>query len=1332
MANGSAKYAKRFLFVSSLVSLCCLGSLSNGVFGYTALPASQKHIPDFDSFAEEQAAAEKVDQEIVEEGAVLLKNKGSSLPLKKSEMNVTTFGAASVSPCYGGGGSGSASASSYQEQITPEAGLKNAGFNVNPRLINFYTNEYLPSHPIKSTTNSEIHYAYSEPAAKDFASVEQSYSLYNDAAIVFVYGVGSEGTDRLRGEYNDGTTYSSTDDAKEGHTSPGVGHSLELTSSEIDLINYVTGKFDKVIVVLNTSNAIECGWLQDNDKIDGVVWIGNPGISGFNALGTILSGTVNPSGHLADVYPADLTKDPTWNNFGDNSQSGTNAVCIAYDSNGNRVSGLAAGRANTDQGVPSVEYEENVYYGYKWYETAAKQAGYFNTTNLPAGETDAYYNRTNGVVYPFGFGLSYTSFDWKLTGTATTGTVVAGDEIKIQAEVTNNGSVAGKDVVQVYYSAPYINGEIEKSDVNLVTFAKTKVLEPGEKQIVNLSFDVKEMASFDWDDANKNSFKGYELDAGDYTITLRSDSHTVKNTITRTVENTIKYDGSTTTLNYNGDGLANATTLFSNDDIYYTAAPKSANSNKIVNEVTRANSGLIQPVAPTIQTNMYADETLNQVKKFNVFTPDMDAGKTYADDKDYAWLEESSVGTNWTQGTGVKDSDGKYAIQASDMIGKDLSDSSWETFMNQLTYDEMAGLMGCQPNAISSIGLSRLSAADGPAQLKGGASVGTFWCCETLIGTTWNVDLASRQGQLVGNEGLLKGVLGWWGPAMNIHRSAFGGRNFEYYSQDGVHSGYMAAAVCGGATSKGLVTYAKHFAVNDQETFREANDGVIVWCNEQAMREIYLKPFEYAVKRGNCNGLMTSYNRLGAVSADVNYRLMNSLCRKEWGFKGNYVSDANAVNARSIQNADGTYGSQKFSDLVIRAGCVDLSGSNGRLNSVTWDATKRDGKGDTIYTNNGAVTEIPNEYYAIRNIAQRFLYIEVNSFGMNNCLNTSAFEGKDITGYKGQAVNQSIAVDAASTGADCISYSLASGTLPDGLSISSAGLISGTPTETGKFTFTVTATMDYYVTTTKQFTVEIISPFTVENDSFDNLKAGTEVDSKIDFALASSYNSTKFSVDSGSLPDGMSLAEDGVIYGTPTKAGEYTFTVKVVGTSGQGWWQRMVSFTQTYTVTVKEADQIQKTYTVSFDTNGGSTIASQTINEGATVTIPSIPTKEGYTFNSWYLDANCSAVADLSNKTDANITYYAGWTKAGVAENVMNAISSAIEENNKNISSEIAAINNNVTSGNATVTEEAAAAQNAANRANGTAIAGITVGIVGIVVGACGVLIGLLAKKKPM
>lgn len=1135
----------------------------------SAASAEGKYYPDYATFAAEQVAGQELNTEIVQEGAVLLKNQDNALPLSSSERDVTLFGAASVSPCYGGGGSGSAAVSSYQTQITPQMGMERAGFRVNQRVLNFYANEYLPNQ-VLDTSNSEIHYAYSEPSAADLAVCEESYALYGDAAVVMIYGVGSEGTDRLRNQYNDGTKYDPAHDEKDGHTSPGHAHALELTDSEIDLINYVTERFDKVIVVLNTSNVIECGWLEDNDKVDGILWIGNPGVSGFEAMGGILSGQVNPSGRTADVYPADLTKDPTWYNFGDNSQQADGAVYQAHDANGNKLAGLVAGRASSDEGIPFVEYEENVYYGYFWYETLAADNGF-----APVSDgSDPYYNRTNGVVYPFGYGLSYTTFRQEIVNTAATGTLDADSVVTVQVRVHNTGSVAGKEVVQLYNTAPYYNGSIEKPAVKLVAFGKTGLLQPGESEIVTLTVEAKELASFDWNDKNGNGFAGYELEAGTYTLSVRTDSHTViaNGTITRTVAGTgddrhtgILYDGSTDALSYNGAGLANAEAIFSQDDIYYSASPVSANGNTIVDYVTRdaGLGGLKQPAAPAVDTAKYAQETIDNIEKFNVFTPDMDLNST---DEDYSVWQVDAIPEGWTQGTGTADANGRYAITLKDLLGVEITDQKWEDFMNQLTLDEMISFMSCNPGASETIGLPRIVSQDGPAQLKGGSSAGTFWCCETMIATAWNTDLAYQQGIMVANEGMLKGVDGWYGNAMNIHRSAFGGRNFEYYSQDPIHNAYIAAAVTRGATDKGLVTYIKHFAVNDLETCRESNDGIVVWCTEQAMREIYFKPFEYAIKYGNSNGVMTSYNRIGAVSADANYRLMNTLAREEWGFTGNFVSDANAVNARASREADGTYASQKYQDLVIRAGCVSLSGVRTTdLNGISWDASKRDGKGSVVYGD--SQVEVINEYYAIRTIAQRFLYTELNdSFCFHNGIDTGAFTGSEIQKYTNQNVNESIAVSAAALNASCVSYAVTDGSLPAGLRLTADGTITGAAAEEGSFRFTVAATADYWIASEQQFTLNISSPFSIGDNALDSLKVGSEVDTQVDFALTGEYDTVEFSAEG--LPEGLSLAADGTLYGTPAAEGEYSFTILVNATKGEGRQQQRGTFTKTYAVSV--------------------------------------------------------------------------------------------------------------------------------------------------------------------
>lgn len=1209
----------KVLFALAVAVMIAAGVFAAGLFTPSAAitPEVPLYYTDYATYQDEQTAAEELLEQIGEEGAVLLKNNGA-LPFDSDVRYISMFGAASVDPCYGGGGSGAANFSSYQTKVTPQMALEDAGFKVNPRLVNFYENEYLPTHPKTATDNSEIKYAYQEPSAEDLEAVEDSYSLYGDAALIFKYGSGSEGTDKLRDEYDDGVEYTDEENAMDGITSPTDTHNLEFTPREIELVNYVADHFDTVILVLNTGNAYEMSWMQDNDDIDGILWVGNPGTSGFASLGKLLNGTVSPSGHLADIYPADFTQDPSWYNYGDNV--GTTGVYQAYDKDGELVSGIPAGRVNADQGVPMVEYEEGIYYGYRWYETASVDgrfdeiAGsdvtlseYMPETDVYGNETDdVYYNRYNGVVYPFGFGLSYADFSWTIdsyTVDSTSyektdeGSIAADSTVTINVTVTNDSDTyAGKDVVQVYYNPPYTSGEIEKAPVNLIQFGKTKTLKPGESQKLSLSFDVKDMASFDYDNRaeSESGFCGYKLEAGDYAVSLNLDSHNVKDdcTITLNVGSDIEYDGSDEAHNWNAGYGETAEAIFSQDDIFNSKGLESATSTPIFNEVTRGE-GFLLPEAPTIETSKVSDEVLGYIADYNTFTP-LEDKTTEASE---LWYKEADdIPEGWMQGAGVADENGQYAILAPDMAGIDPTSTdtvesdndaingltgaeAWEKFMNQLTFAELKAQMSCQAKATATIAMKAVSSADGPAQLKG-TPVGTYWCCETLIGTTWNTELAYKQGVMVGNEGLFQNKLGWWGPGMNIHRSPFSGRNFEYYSQDGVHSGYMAAAVVGGATSKGLITYAKHFAVNDQESFREANDGVATWVSEQAMREIYFKPFELAVKLGGCNGLMTSYNRIGAVSADVNYRLMQTLCRGEWGFKGNFVGDANAINARYY---DG--GTTKHDNLAIRTGCVTLGGA--QQLAGTWDATLRGGKGGIVFdpedymVDPNGTSHVPegaepvedySGYYAMRTIAQNFLYININTFALRNGIDTSVFATSDSAvslddAYAGVSYGSDVSVSLEEANASYLKYEVTSGSLPDGLTMSEDGTISGTPTEKGSSTFTVTMTADYFETATQSYTIDVVSPFTVTG-SLDNVALGdSDFEAQIAFNNASDYVNVTYSIVSGSLPAGVSMATDGLIYGAPTEAGEFTFTVRMTGQIS-GNRPTSVTFTETYTMTV--------------------------------------------------------------------------------------------------------------------------------------------------------------------
>lgn len=858
-----------FLLVANILLNTVLYEVICNVFGRerAVISEEQKNMSpadydlypsDYDSKEEAFNAANAVNERINEEGIVLVKNQ-NALPLAQNA-KVSVFGKNSVNLVYGGSGSGGGDSASAK---TLYDSLKAAGISYNTELKAFYDGSSsgsgrTPNPKIENSGNVTLSTGET-PVASYSSALRGSFANYNDAALVVFSRIGGEGFDLPRTMKGAAGARNESD------------HYLQLDKNETDLLKMVCDSgFKHVIVIINSSAAMELGFLDDpthyayNEKIDGCLWIGAPGSSGIMALGRVLNGSVNPSGRLVDTYARNFKDMPSWNNFSNNfSDTGDR-----YTYNGKNYYAFF------------VDYEEGIYVGYKYYETRGAEG-------VVGGEGDEWYK--NNVVYPFGYGLSYTDFEWEienadeLEGLALT----AESEITVKVKVTNTGDVAGKDVVQLYCTPEYISGGIEKAHVNLCDFAKTPMLYPASEAnnsdkpnscTVELKVSAYDIASYDYSDANKNGKKTYELDAGAYTFKVSKNAHKVMGTVNCNVAETIVFDKDPITdhevKNRFDDADDQLGTVLSRSD-WAGTWPKAR-----TDEERAASTEFIAAFENTAPNNPIAVEEMP------------------------------------TQGQ-------KASLKLKDMIGLDYNDDKWEDLLNQITVSEMVDLCSkgaFQTDKIMRIGKPKTTDADGPAGFTvfmGDPTVnGTcYYASECVVASTWNKDLAYEMGKAVGNEGIWGNQAGdgmpysgWYAPGINIHRTPFGGRNGEYYSEDGMLNGLMAANLIQGAMSKGVYTQIKHFALNDQETHR-ASGGLVTWVTEQAMREIYLKPFEIAVKKGGSHGMMSSFNRIGTVWAGGDYRLLTEVLRNEWGFTGMVISDFNTypdyMNAKQMAYAGG-------------------------------------------------------------------------------------------------------------------------------------------------------------------------------------------------------------------------------------------------------------------------------------------------------------------------------------------------------------------------------------------------------------------------------------------
>ena len=849
------------LAVVVCVNMICFGPMSTLI----GLATGNGTLSD-----ETNEEAAEVAEEIMEDGIVLLKNE-SLLPLNETK-KLNIFGWESINPAYGGAGSGGIN--DLYDIVSLNQGLENAGFSINQELVDFYNN-YGADNPEMSIQKQS--WTLPEPPVDTYSDeLIKSAKEYSDVAVVVLSRKAGEGhndipMDVRKAAYdNNSDEY---DDFPEGE------HYLQLSQTERDMVDMVCSNFDNVIVVYNGANQFELGFADEYPQIKSVVWCPGTGNVGFNALGKVFSGEVNPSGKTPDTFIYDMTTAPWWNNA--EKTEYTNLADMA-------VEGMNAGTAQV-YAPAFTNYVEGIYVGYKYYETAAQE-----------GAID--YDKT--VQYPFGYGLSYTEFEQKM------GELEEKDgQISVDVEVTNSGDVAGKDVVEVYYKPPYTNGGIEKSSANLIEFAKTDLLQPGESQTVTVTFSIEDMASYD-----ENNAKAYVLEKGDYVISINSDSHTVLDQKTYTADKDVVYKGE----NKRASDDTAATNVFEDakgDITYLSRADHFANYEEAT--AAPASAELGEPYVSEYHLNSNFDKT------------------TYLNDEDVMPTTGADNG-----------------LTLADMRDADYDDPRWEKLLDQLTVDEMANMIamaGYQTAAMDSVGKVATLDFDGPAAINnnftGVGSIG--FPIEVVVASTWNKELAQAWGECMGKISQEMGAEGWYAPGMNTHRTAFGARNYEYFSEDGVLAGNMGAKAVEGARKYGVYSYIKHFALY------EGNAKMVsVWSNEQAIREIYLKPFEISVKQGGANAVMVSWSFLGDKWTGECSNLMNTVLRDEWGFRGMALTDFFRNNGHGFMNADAA---------LANGVDVMLSTFNGEENNV-------------------ANPEHPTSVLQMRNACKNVMYTVVSSW----------------------------------------------------------------------------------------------------------------------------------------------------------------------------------------------------------------------------------------------------------------------------------------------------------------------------------------------------------------
>lgn len=852
-----------------------------------------------------QENGNKVNEAICEEGTILLKNDGA-LPIKTSnekKVKVSVYGKNSVNLAYGSSGS---VGGNIKNPKTIFDSLDSANFEVNPTLKNFYedtaaSGSVRPSAPGMDAGAIPQGFATGEtPVEKYPGSVLSSLEKYSELALVVITRTSGENSDLPTTMKNTTGAMSETD------------HYLELDKNEQEMLRLACEKSDKVVLIVNSGTPMELGFLDDVEdgddtkiiydfasKVNGALQIGLPGQTGIMALGRILNGEVVPSGRTVDTYARDFMKMPSVENFSVKGSVGTDSYIVGSEK----------------QNQWFIDYEEGIYVGYRYYETR--------------GTDEDWYKKN--VVYPFGYGLSYTSFDWEILSDSSLRNVsVAKDgKYEIKVKVTNTGAYAGKEVVEFYGHAPYTAGGIEKAEVVLVGFKKTSLIAPGESEIVTFSFDPYTLASYD-DGCKKTQNGGYVLEFGNYSLYIAKNAHDRELFVPFKVSSDIIYDKDSVT----GESVCNRFT-----DI----------DDQLGSLLSRSNWDNTMPKMRTEQ-----EKTVDSA--FIASLSDKSSGNPLT-------AESPEVKTAFTERAPAKVKN-REGLQLYELHDVDAKDKKWNELLMRITANSCLDLISnCafKSPSIDYIGKPETIDTDGPAGFtkfmgsKDVVSETVVYACEPVIAATWNVDLANKMGRAVGNEGLIghqaKGLpySGWYAPGVNIHRTPFGGRNPEYYSEDGFLNGKIASAVVSGAKGKGVYAFVKHFAVNDQETHR---GGVCTWLSEQALREIYLKPFEMTVKEGGTLAIMSSFNRIGKIWAGGDYRLMTEVLRKEWGFDGMVICDF-ASNQPHMN----------FKQMVYAGGDAWLDTI---MPSTSW------------FDKNNAL-----DVYVVQGAAKHVLYTVVNSNAMN-------------------------------------------------------------------------------------------------------------------------------------------------------------------------------------------------------------------------------------------------------------------------------------------------------------------------------------------------------------
>lgn len=1151
------KKAVQRIFCAGLAVLVGGSSMTGLAAETSGTGYDSMYYTDYATLEEALKGAGELTEDIAAEGTTLLKNTDNALPLETGAQ-VSVFGMSQTNLSGG--------QTNYEEGVGLVEALEGEGFRVNPILSDYYEDTKNVSTDIMG--GSTVDYGTEDTQFNQ--NIENSCEVYNDAAIIVISRPGGEGNDldtvteedaRDEEENVDGWTH------KDQAT--GKKHELQFTDSEVELLGYVKAQgFKKIIYLINSSNPMELYNIEHDDAVDAIVWMGRPGETGARSVAKILTGEINPSGKLVDTWYKDFTADPTWQNVMDNSQTGSDYYYVQADGQTTAVSELDDATGMNDAsntGYRGLDYEEDIYVGYRYYETVAadKEAA-------EAGSGIAWYE--DNVVYPFGYGLSYTTFAYSgLTVTlddeehtdiaAATKAMMEsyeGHEAQVETAtatvtVTNTGSAAGKETVELYLTAPYYKGGVEKAHVVLIGYEKTDLLQPGESQTLEISFNIQDMASYDA--LGLSGDKGYVLESGDYVIRAMGNANgwtkESDGSETDDYEEVRFYLSENTYLkldDYSGNQIEN---LFSKENGSFYSMRDTADPSEDgvtyqfnkdegvkMTQLSRSDFEGTFPEAPTQEDLTLSETAYQQLRYFDTYNADEIVDGTVVEGvvsaDDYPWMEDldSERVATWTQS-------GTHQYQLSQMVGIDPSNDTdvieegtfagmtgqeaWDAFVNELTWEEVVDMLYMlQKSEMESIGMNALNGQDNALNFSS-----TFQFTDNpILGATWNKELAKKQGIAVANIALLSGCNTWWGGSVQNHRSPFGGRVCEYFSEDSLLTGYQASRVTLGAQSRGVICTVKHCVLNDQETGR-ADWMQLVFVSEQAMRELYFRPFQMCFQEGGAHSFMGAMNRLGRYAVNGNYNFVTKLVREEWGVENLDVSTDAYISMWQVCSPD----------LIVRAG------------TDTWDEF---GTG-TVYhgewneegyvTNNGERNDYT--WAAARRAATNFLFAHVNSAIYENGIDLSGWQEASMDAAQGTAYTEELSVAAEGLEAGHISYSLTEGELPEGLTLEQNGTITGTAVGTaGTYEFTVECAADYWITDTRNFTINLSSAFTA--DGFDTLKVGEEASAFVyseTISTETGYDNVVYSIAEGALPAGLELTETGDLVGTPAQSGTYTITV---------------------------------------------------------------------------------------------------------------------------------------------------------------------------------------------